>query len=381
MRWWPTPRMRSPTTVLPNGRRIDTLRYGSGHWHGVLWQGQTVVDVERDKLHREKQRTLGNSGLIATRQYDPQSRLTQMTLARGIDAPSPLRERRFHYDASGNLTTIAQIGLTAAGPLGNLHYTYDPVGQLLSSVQPGLVEQFAFDPAGNMVDAAPAPGPQLPVITGNLLRTFGDFSYDYDEQGNTTRKRFHPPGREATWSDLELEYDAENRISHACKTERQTSHRAEYFYDAFSRRIAKRVDVKQWGNQQNIANDLPAQTSSSTTLFVWDGDTLAQELGQDETVTYLYEPESFVPLARIASKTGNDIASQGIYLPHVDAWDLPSERLNAELPDAAIQEKNVATALLLSAPQDIQSTENASTSQDWIGHYNCDHLATFPRAE
>jgi len=363
-------------TILPNGRRIDTLRYGSGHWHGVLWQGQTLVDVERDSLHREKQRTLGNSGLVATRQYDAQSRLTQMTLARGLDAPSPLRERRFHYDGSGNLTTIAQTGQTANGPLGKLHYTYDPVGQLLSAVQPGLVERFAFDPAGNMVDATPSPGVQLAAITGNLLRTFGDFSYDYDEQGNTTRKRFHPPGRQSAWSDLHLEYDAENRISHATRTQRQTRHRAEYFYDAFSRRIAKRVAVEQWGNQQDIATDPPLQTSNTTTIFVWDGDTLAQELGRDETVTYVYEPESFVPLARIASKNGNGAAAQAIHLPSVGAWDLPSTRLNAELHAARGQEETKATALQLSAWQGIQAGANDSATHDRIGHYNCDHLGT-----
>ncbi|OBV39387.1 RHS repeat-associated core domain-containing protein [Janthinobacterium psychrotolerans] len=361
-------------TVLPNGRRVDTLRYGSGHWHGVLWQGQTVVDVERDRLHREKQRTLGNSGLVATRQYDAQSRLTQMTLARGMDNPSPLRERRFHYDASGNLTTIAQSGQTANGPLGNLQYTYDPLGQLLSAVQPGLVERFAFDPAGNMVDATPDTSAQLPAITGNLLRTFGDFSYDYDEQGNTTRKRFHPPGRESAWSDLQLEYDAANRISHATRTERQTRHRAEYFYDAFSRRIAKRVEVEQWGNQQDIATDQPVQTSSTTTLFVWDGDTLAQELGQDETVTYLYEPESFVPLARIHSEGNDTKEGQSIHFSDVNGWDLPDVRKYSDQQVAITQAD--AERLHRSTWKQVQADASVSAKPDRIDYYNCDHLGT-----
>ena len=363
-------------TVLPNGRRVDTLRYGSGHWHGVLWQGQTVVDVERDSLHREKQRTLGSSGLVATRQYDRQSRLTQMTLARDLDAPSPLRERRFHYDASGNLTTIAQTGQTANGQLGNLRYTYDPIGQLLSAVQPGLVERFAFDTAGNMVDAAPAPGAQLPVITGNLLRTFGHFSYDYDEQGNTTRKRFHPPGRESTWSDLQLEYDAENRISHATRTERQTRHRAEYFYDAFSRRIAKRVEVEQWENQQDIAADPPAQSSSTTTLFVWDGDTLAQELGKEETVTYLYEPESFVPLARVRSESNDTTAGQPIYLLNVDTWNFGVTRKEFAQQESIAQKEAEAWAAHRLNWEKIQSAAIDLSKQDCLDRYNCDQLGT-----
>ena len=353
-------------TVLPNGRRIDTLRYGSGHWHGVLWQGKTVVDVERDKLHREKQRQLGNSGLLATRQYDPQSRLTQLTLARGADAPAPVRERRFEYDAQGNLHTIVQTGTTTAGPLGKLSYTYDPVGQLLSALQPGLAEHFAFDPAGNLVDTTPA--------SGNVLKRYADNEYDYDEQGNATSKRFHPPGRESTWSDMALRYDAENRLSHATRTERQSRHRAQYFYDAFSRRIAKRVEEARWTKQQDITKDQPAHASASTTFFVWNGDTLAQELGQDETVTYLYEPDSFVPLARIGSQSCRQASA--VHLPRVAQWDLPATRHDAELQTAIAQEQADIEALHVSAWQGIQAAADDAAADDRITHYQCDHLGT-----
>jgi len=353
-------------TVLPNGRRIDTLRYGSGHWHGVLWQGKTVVDVERDKLHRERQRQLGSSGLLATRQYDPQSRLTQLTLARGADAPVPVRERRFEYDAQGNLTTIFQTGATTAGPLGKLSYIYDPVGQLLAAVQPGLAERFAFDPAGNLLDKAPAPG--------NVLNNYGDTDYDYDEQGNATGKRFHPPGRESTWSDLELHYDAENRLSHATRMERQSRHRARYFYDAFSRRIAKRVEEARWNKQQDINKDHPARTSATTTFFVWDGDTLAQELGQEETVTYLYEPDSFVPLARIASPACRQASA--VHLPRVAQWDLPATQQDAELQAAIAQEQADTEALHVSAWQHALAAADGAAAHDRITHYHCDHLGT-----
>ncbi|MGX9715024.1 RHS repeat-associated core domain-containing protein [Janthinobacterium lividum] len=353
-------------TVLPNGRRVDTLRYGSGHWHGVLWHGKTVVDVERDKLHREKQRQLGTSGLLSTRQYDPQSRLTRLTLARGADAPVPVRERCFDYDPQGNLRTISQTGTTAAGPLGNLRYAYDPVGQLLSAVQPCLAEHFAFDPAGNLVDTAPA--------SGNVLKRYGNTEYDYDEQGNATAKRFHPPGRESSWSDLELEYDAENRLSHAIKTERQSRHRARYFYDAFSRRIAKRVEEARWSKQQDITKDQPAHCGSNTTFFVWDGDTLAQELGRDETVTYLYEPDSFVPLARIGSPACRQASA--VHLPRVAQWDLPASRHDTELQAAITQEQADTEAQHVSAWQRTQAVADGAAAHDRITHYHCDHLGT-----
>ena len=41
--------------------------------------------------------------------------------------------------------------------------------------------------------------------------------------------------------ELELGYDAENRLVRAVKTSYQARHSAQYIYDAFSRRIAKRV--------------------------------------------------------------------------------------------------------------------------------------------
>lgn len=361
-------------TVLPNGRRIDILRYGAGHWHGMLWHGRTVVDVERDSLHREKLRRLGNSGLTATRQYDRQQRLARMTLARGPDAPSPLRERRFDYDAAGNLTTIIQTGNTPSGPLGNLHYTYDPIGQLLSAVQPGLVERFAFDPAGNMI--APASDGTLSAVKGDRLEQFGDIRYDYDEQGNTIRKRVQPPGREVSWSDLQLQYDAENRISFATRKEGRTRHHAQYFYDAFSRRIAKRVAVEQWGNRQDISTDQPLNSSSATTLFVWDGDVLAQELTLQGTVSYIYEPDSFVPIVRIASEGGYHGTQKTLHLSHRRAWNLPIKQSNIELQAATVTEEMDGAAVHQLALQNIEKKTSQTTTQDQILYYNCDHLGT-----
>ncbi|MGN6843715.1 hypothetical protein ACTHUM_19310, partial [Neisseria sp. P0021.S006] len=38
---------------------IDYLYYGSGHLHQISLDGEVVTDIERDKLHREIQRTQG----------------------------------------------------------------------------------------------------------------------------------------------------------------------------------------------------------------------------------------------------------------------------------------------------------------------------------
>jgi YD repeat-containing protein len=41
------------STVRPDGHRLDWLTYGSGHVHGLMLDGQSVADFERDDAHRE----------------------------------------------------------------------------------------------------------------------------------------------------------------------------------------------------------------------------------------------------------------------------------------------------------------------------------------
>jgi RHS repeat-associated protein len=409
------------STTLPNGRRVDTLRYGSGHWHSTLWQGKAIVDIERDKLHRERKRHLGRGAeaqrMVASREYDPQSRLSAMTLARPAAGPHEraLRERHFAYDAVGNLLTI-KLGADAYD--GTFTYTYDPVGQLLAATQPGLSETFVFDPAGNLFDTgagpsnnsqaptaatSPAAAGKLPAITANLLSTLHGHTYRYDAQGNVVHKHSAAgaSGTGSPSSELALEYDADNRLRRSVRTEDLMRHTAEYFYDAFSRRIAKRVVAEKWQDNQQ-----PGNASISTTLFVWDGDVLAQELSCDDTVTYLYEPDSFVPMAHVASLGGygnfvdaagvlapvstpnlnkhgrNDGLSTGdtkdvrrTYLRHIKQWMLTGpahkgERVRWESADLYAEEVNQA------AWRQCQADADALAPNDRIDYYNCDHLGT-----
>ncbi|HEX3636136.1 MAG TPA: DUF6531 domain-containing protein, partial [Paraburkholderia sp.] len=245
-------------TILPNTRTIDWLRYGSGHVHGMLVDGQPLVDFARDKLHRETGRT--HSAFSQQREYDPAGRLARFVV-RPASAASPherIAERRLQYSAAGHLTRIEDR------TRGVTDYTYDPVGRLLKAVTPDLTEIFAFDPAGNPVDpekVTPPPvveTPQekaqrfaresaedaawlrahpgekypplrhnkrgtedwaklyewrrsLPKCIGNVLAELDRVRYDYDERGNLTR-RVERDGR--TWL---YRYDVANRLSEASR--------------------------------------------------------------------------------------------------------------------------------------------------------------------
>jgi RHS repeat-associated protein len=394
-------------TTLPNGRTIDIQRYGSGHWHGTLWQGRTLVDLERDHLHREVTRQLGAGSsaghgnsplntperLSTSRRYDPQSRLAAITMRKGEQR---LRKRSYQYDPTGNLTGItdSKHGLTT--------YRYDPVGQLLSAVQPHIRETFSFDPAGNLLDTnstspaeqkfdgdstvklrnpdhlkeQPQPGSQIPKlakVTHNLLKQYLGYTYEYDIQGNTVVKRLSLAAQSSQnqASNLVFAYDADNRLAQAQRTwampnGSRAAQTTRYTYDAFGRRIAKQVTED--GN-------------TSTTLFVWDGDVMVQEVQSDSTITYLYEPSSFVPLARIASRDG--LASyastkQALHLPAQTHWQLPQDKHD---PRAHVDTYRAYRDALREqqhqqAWQQRLANAQANAASDYILHYHCDHLGT-----
>ena len=379
-------------TILPNGRRIDTLRYGSGHWHGTLWQGKSLVDLERDHLHRETLRQLGGEKerLTERRSYDPQSRLNSFTLDKGAQR---LRERRYEYDAASNLVHIND-------PFnGSVSYTYDPLGQLLSAIQPDLTETFAFDPAGNLLnpqaasesistrqilrdlDEQPAPGtnaPRLAKVTHNLLRQYIGHEYDYDEQGNTIVKRPRVVVGANDEGVLKLKYDAENRLTTVTRTSADSTQVASYSYDAFGRRIAKRVKDVSWNGGRSAANANAIQIDQMT-LFVWDGDALAQEIHPRKTITYLHEPETLIPLARIESYDSLEkYVNGGTHLYCITEWNLPGPKAYPNSHDQAWHEQRELEREQRHQVQweQIKKLSDLDAASDEVFYYQCDHNGT-----
>ncbi|MGN6825795.1 RHS repeat protein, partial [Neisseria sp. P0019.S002] len=60
-------------TVLPDGRQINYLYYGSCHLHQISLDDEVITDIERDQLHREIYRTHGK--LASRYELDPLGRL------------------------------------------------------------------------------------------------------------------------------------------------------------------------------------------------------------------------------------------------------------------------------------------------------------------
>ena len=252
-------------TIRPDGQRIGYLHYGSGHLHGITLNRNEIAAFERDKLHRETERTFGKHIRQQT-QYDPMGRILQQIHNRS--------RREYGYDAAGQLTHIQSRR-------GQTEYRYDPIGRLIAAVTPDFSETFAFDPAGNRLDLSGnkqdhtgqtnrQEKPSLNKVWGNLLKEYAGVHYDYDQRGNLIRKTRKGETTDYRWNGYNQLVKIENRNGST-----------EYHYDPLGRRIAK------------IRN-------GETTVYHWQEDTLAIESTNGQNTHYLFEPGTFEPLETFA---------------------------------------------------------------------------------
>ena len=305
-------------TIRPDGQRIGYLHYGSGHLHGITLNRNEIAAFERDKLHRETERTFGKHIRQET-QYDPMGRILQQIHNRS--------RREYGYDAAGQLTHIQSRG-------GQTQYRYDPIGRLIAAVTPDFSETFAFDPAGNRLDlsgnkqdhtgqTSSQEKPSLNKVWGNLLKEYSGVHYDYDQRGNLIRKTRNGETTDYHWNGYNQLIKIEN-----------LNGSTEYRYDPLGRRTAK------------IRN-------GETTVYHWQEDTLAIESTNGQNTHYLFEPGTFEPLAQF--QTASPIG--------IEREDKPAEPYSYD-PE---------TDPLLKIPPEPQEQSEA---QPELVYYQLDHLGT-----
>ena len=341
-------------TVLPDGQKLNQLFYGSGHLHQINLDGKVISDFERDALHRETSRTQGQ--LQSEFAYDPASRLKAQRVTRQGSNPGTftgvnmtaiasfgqarevmtgLIERGYGYDAAGQLDRILdnQRGLNV--------YGYDPINRVTSAqigigqdwgaktqrtdqMQMAANESFHWDAASNMLDESSAQAPsttsdggrsfqKVSAIRGNRLEVWQDERYSYDVHGNMVERIQGKRGSQGQ-TVTRLHWDAAHQLQRAEVTRgvdiegsngtiKAVTQSFSYGYDALGRRIHK-------------------TDAFGSTTFAWDGDRMAlEERGQNRT-SYLYKPDSFVPLAELHDGTLHHI--------HTDHLGTPLEATNDE---------------------------------------------------
>ncbi|MCG3822964.1 RHS domain-containing protein, partial [Photobacterium damselae] len=225
--------------------------------------------------------------------YDDQGRLhSHLQQQQG----HTVRSCDYQYNATGNLAEVHD------NRYGVTQYEYDPLDRL-KAAKGAVDEEFAHDPAGNLLEQTlgSSAGRALTLVNCNQLLFQGDAHFEYDEFGRLITER---RGKNQTLV-THYEYDCQHRLIRATMPD---GSQACYVYDAFGRRISKTVTDKLG--------------QSSTTEFVWQGDKLLAEQTDGENYqTYLYQPDSFKPLALLK---GEGKACE-IYHYHLDHLGTPTD--------------------------------------------------------
>ena len=305
-------------TVLPDGRQINYLYYGSGHLHQISLDDEVITDIERDKLHREIYRTQGK--LASRYELDPLGRLkkqiaTLNDLTEGGKSKTKVAvgyaqtavKRSYGYDRTGNLThsTDQRTGTT--------QFEYDKLGRI---TQAGS-ELFAFDPAHNILSD------DLNAVPDNRLKTYNGTTYYYDELGNLIYREL---------ADGEVQnyfYDLHDQLVKAEIFKKDGSKETwAYTYDALGRRIGKgRLKTSQEVSETSFPHDLSGNDLENQTRFAWDGSHLLQEVHPDGRYTYIYaDQDSYEPLAQVRDWTTEDDENrQQTHYFHCDQIGIPRE--------------------------------------------------------
>jgi RHS repeat-associated protein len=168
--------------------------------------------------------TLPN-GMQTTYSYDPASQVTNI-LHQLTATSTQINQAAYAYNPVGNRTSLTDRR-------GSQAFGYDTLDRLTSASHPLLAtpQAFAYDPVGNRTTGGTV------VNAGNQLTADANFGYQYDDNGNLTRKTLLATGNYSQYT-----YDAENRLTKVedfvagNPTAFATS---TYRYDGLGRRIEK----------------------------------------------------------------------------------------------------------------------------------------------
>ncbi len=157
--------------------------------------------------------------------YDPASQVTQI-LHQLTATSTQINQAAYAYNGVGNRTSLTDRR-------GSQAFGYDNLDRLTSASHPllGTAQSFAYDPVGNRTATGNV------TNAGNQLTADATHSYQYDDNGNLTRKTLLATGNYTQYS-----YDAENRLTKVedfVAGNPTAAFTSTYRYDGLGRRIEK----------------------------------------------------------------------------------------------------------------------------------------------
>jgi RHS repeat-associated protein len=230
-----------------------------------------LADGQFDEINRYA--SLDTSEFVAKSQYgyDGTGRLTSLSHVQGA---TTFAGYGWTYDAANRITSFTNSQHTSE----DAAYSYDDAGQLTDADRSGTAndEAYTFDDNGNRVTAN---GDSYTTGTNNRLASDGTYNYEYDAEGNRT-KRIALVGGNPTGATTEYGYDHRNRLISVVEKTSPTgtvTSEVEYAYDAFDRRIQKVIDA-----------DGAGANGPKNTTYIHDGQAIVLSFDGDDNLTHRY---------------------------------------------------------------------------------------------
>ncbi|EYF08101.1 DUF6531 domain-containing protein [Chondromyces apiculatus] len=237
------------------------------------------VELSRDAFGLETERKL-SSGIVSTWARDALGRPRHRGVAHSNNV---LFGVEYQWAPGSRLVALidTERGTTA--------FHFDERSRLVGAKLPGgRIDRREPDRIGNIYRAQDQR--DRTYSDGGILRGAGETRYTHDLDGNLTQKVL-PDG--ATWS---YSYNAAGCLK---EVERPDGTRVTFAYDALGRRVSKR-----WGENE--------------VWWLWDRHVPLHEIStRAEPITWLFEPESFAPIAKIEGDRHYDILCDHLGAPTV----------------------------------------------------------------
>jgi RHS repeat-associated protein len=280
------------------GLSFDYRRDADGNVSAIQSKGRQLIDMKRSFEGTSVHWQLPGGAAI-TDDVDLWGRVERRRLLTG-EHPAKSQEPEWVGETNRGLFRVYQWDASHQrqqeySANGATTYEYD-TRQFLRKKHSSTTgtEEFRYDETGNPYDAGEVTAPRRTYGPGDLLEARGQVSYRYDEHHCLVEKRaVKSDGTTDVWH---FEWDDWRMLS-AVETPKNI--RAEYQYDAFARRMQKKV--------YRIETE-PALAGEHTLLwrtdYLWENASLLQELTYDaegkllRTRSYLHDPEhSYIPIA------------------------------------------------------------------------------------
>ncbi|MFQ4138137.1 peroxidase family protein [Nodosilinea sp. PGN35] len=280
-------RLTSVTNAGTPGVPSVVLSYGYDAVNNLTTVTDTINGVQAgtetasyDALNRVTKMTQSGAGVAAKRvemAYDAASQMTGLSRYGSLTGTQVIAGTSYGYDLAGRLTDLThQRGAIVIADYG---FTYDAANRLTQLTTPDGTSNYSYNDRYELTNSDhsyqsdeaynyDATGNRTSYTTGdhNRLLSDGTYSYEYDNEGNRTRRV-----EVATGEATEYTWDYRNRLTGVVSKDGAgtVTQTVLYAYDVYNRRLSSVMDAD--GAGAGAANKEHFVYDGSHIALVFDG--------------------------------------------------------------------------------------------------------------